>query len=231
VRIIAGQYRRRELISPPATTRPMRDRVREAVFSMLEHVMDFESRRVLDLFAGSGSLGFESLSRGAQRCTFVEQNHHAIDTIRQNAARLGVTEIVGIEKCAVATFLKLRSQAAVVSNLVFLDPPFADDVQDVLLAMFRSQCVQPGAILVLHTDRRKDDCLSNHPFVGPSKNLEDKSARIADGIKNNNYGSSDNLERPHNGDNERHEDLPLPLDLIRQKSYGRSLISIFEVGS
>jgi 16S rRNA (guanine966-N2)-methyltransferase len=93
VRIIAGEWRGRPLAAPPGMdTRPTADRVRETLFSMLtSRIGSFEGLRVADLFAGSGALGFEALSRGAATATFVESDPRALAAIRANAAKLGAT--------------------------------------------------------------------------------------------------------------------------------------------
>ncbi|MDB5713761.1 MAG: rRNA ((966)-N(2))-methyltransferase RsmD [Sphingomonadales bacterium] len=90
MRIISGIYRGRPLVAPKGdTTRPTADRTREALFSMLvSRLGDFEGLRVLDLFAGSGALGLEALSRGAASCTFVEQDGEAITALKTNIAKI-----------------------------------------------------------------------------------------------------------------------------------------------
>src|SRR3954469_11219990 len=91
MRIIAGQWRGRPLAAPPGqATRPTSDRAREALFSMLQsRIGSFEGLRVADLFAGTGALGLEALSRGAAHCVFVERDRAAIEAIRANIATLG----------------------------------------------------------------------------------------------------------------------------------------------
>jgi 16S rRNA (guanine966-N2)-methyltransferase len=98
VRIIAGQWRGRTIEAPPGqSTRPTGDRVRETLFSMLaSRLGSFEELRVADLFAGSGALGFEALSRGAASATFVENDPKAAAVIRRNADKLGApAQILG----------------------------------------------------------------------------------------------------------------------------------------
>ena len=88
MRIIAGEWRGRPLVAPKGdTTRPTADRTREALFSMLaSRLGSFEGLAVADLFAGSGALGLEALSRGAASCLFVEQDKPALDALRANIA-------------------------------------------------------------------------------------------------------------------------------------------------
>ncbi|MEO6224526.1 MAG: 16S rRNA (guanine(966)-N(2))-methyltransferase RsmD [Sphingomicrobium sp.] len=120
MRIIAGKWRGRTIDAPPGeATRPTADRVRETLFSMLtSRLGSFDELRVADLFAGSGALGFEALSRGAATLTFVESDARAAAVIRANAARLG------------ADFQLLASSALALPargpfDLILCDPPYA----------------------------------------------------------------------------------------------------------
>ena len=105
MRIISGNWRGRPLIAPKGTeTRPTADRTREGLFSMLvSRLGSFEGLRVLDLFAGSGALGLEALSRGAGHCTFVEQDSAALDTLRTNIAKLGAAPQCDVRAQSVMT--------------------------------------------------------------------------------------------------------------------------------
>lgn len=118
MRIIAGTAGRIAIKVPPAVTRPTTDFVRQAVFSILGEKV--ENARVLDLYAGSGALGLESLSRGAKSCTFVEEHRQAVKVIAENLtkARLEGGHAV---KSEVATFLKRDAGSY---DLIFADPPY-----------------------------------------------------------------------------------------------------------
>ena len=121
MRIIAGQWRGRQLQAPPGvSTRPTADRVRETLFSMLaSRLGSFDGLRVADLFAGSGALGLEALSRGAAFACFVEDDGKAAATIRANAAELGAlahVQILGGSALALP-----RSEPF---DLIFADPPY-----------------------------------------------------------------------------------------------------------
>jgi 16S rRNA (guanine966-N2)-methyltransferase len=120
MRVIAGTHGGRELIAPKGrATRPTSDRVREALFSILG---DVTGLRVLDLFAGSGALGIEALSRGAQQATLVDQAAAAIATITRNLDALDLSaEVV---RQPAARFLQAASRDARQYDLVFLDPPY-----------------------------------------------------------------------------------------------------------
>lgn len=120
MRIVAGKWRGRVIEAPPGqATRPTADRVRETLFSMLaSRLGSFEDLRVADLFAGSGALGFEAISRGAASATFVESDAKAAAVIRRNAEKLGATaQVLGSSALALP-----RSQPF---DLIFADPPYA----------------------------------------------------------------------------------------------------------
>jgi 16S rRNA (guanine966-N2)-methyltransferase len=120
MRIIAGAFRGRRMVAPPGRgTRPMLDRVREALFSTLTPWL--ADATVLDLFAGSGSLGLEALSRGARRVRFVERSASALAALRKNVELLGVrdrVEIVTADALAVSSWLAG-------ARIAFVDPPYA----------------------------------------------------------------------------------------------------------
>ena len=122
MRIIAGEWRGRRLQAPPGVeTRPTADRVRETLFSMLaSRLGSFESLRVADLFAGSGALGLEALSRGASFAIFVESDARAASAIKANAAALGAVDRVQI--LGGSALALPRSEPF---DLVFADPPYA----------------------------------------------------------------------------------------------------------
>ncbi len=152
VRVIAGTYGGRRLVAPPgAATRPTSDRVREALFSVLGDRV--AGARVLDLFAGSGALGIEALSRGAREATFVDSAPAAIRVLKANLAALEIDAIVQRSDALAA----LRAARAAVRqyDLVFLDPPYRlaerlapglKEGIDGLLA--------PGGSVVSESDRR-----------------------------------------------------------------------------
>ncbi|HWT14080.1 MAG TPA: 16S rRNA (guanine(966)-N(2))-methyltransferase RsmD [Allosphingosinicella sp.] len=122
MRIIAGEWRGRAIEAPPGQgTRPTGDRVREGLFSMLaSRIGSFEGLRVADLFAGTGALGLEALSRGAAGCVFVERDHGALAILRRNVAKLGAGERADIRAQA---FERLTPPTRPF-DLVFMDPPY-----------------------------------------------------------------------------------------------------------
>jgi 16S rRNA (guanine966-N2)-methyltransferase len=121
VRIIAGVYRSRSIESPAGLgTRPTSDRLRETLFNVL--APRIEGAAFLDLYAGSGAVGIEALSRGAARVTFVERGPKALAALRGNLERLGIGAGFRVQAGSVAAFL--RAKSAETFNVVFLDPPW-----------------------------------------------------------------------------------------------------------
>jgi 16S rRNA (guanine966-N2)-methyltransferase len=151
VRIIAGEWRGRPIEAPPGdATRPTADRTRETLFSMLaSRLGTFEDLRVADIFAGSGALGLEALSRGAASATFVERDFAAVAAIRRNAEKLGAAARTRV---LAASALSLpRSEPF---DLIFADPPYTPESGS---AAVRSVCdagwLAPGGWMSVETDR------------------------------------------------------------------------------
>lgn len=148
MRVIAGSLRSRRLVAPPGNqTRPTHDRVKEALFSVLGPMTN---RRVVDLYAGTGALGIEALSRGAKHACFVERSKVALDCIRRNISDLNLTESSTVmarsveasepELCRLGPY-----------DLAFCDPPWANiaDVVALLGKLSPNQWLSPEGILVL----------------------------------------------------------------------------------
>ncbi|GIG25350.1 16S rRNA (guanine(966)-N(2))-methyltransferase RsmD [Cellulomonas denverensis] len=121
-RIVAGSLGGRVLAVPPAGTRPTSERVREALFSRLDHLGVVAGARVLDGYAGSGALGLEAASRGAASVTLVELGKAAAEVCRRNVAQLGLRDRVQVVKDRVETFVTRPVAAG--WDLVLLDPPY-----------------------------------------------------------------------------------------------------------
>ena len=152
MRVIAGRWRGRRLTAPAgAATRPTSDRTREALFSILGERVP--NARVLDLFAGSGALGIEALSRGAAEATFVDSASAAIRAVRANLAAVGAH--AEVRRSDARRFLGSASAAARQYDLVFLDPPYrlAGDLGGALTAALPA-VLAPGAAVVAESDRR-----------------------------------------------------------------------------
>jgi 16S rRNA (guanine966-N2)-methyltransferase len=132
-RVIAGSARGRRLLVPPGPgTRPTSDRAREGLFSSLQSLIDLEDARVLDLFAGSGALGLEALSRGAAAATFVEDDPAALRALRANVDTVGLP---GARVVADRVERFLATAAEPTHDLALLDPPYDDDVVPTLEAL------------------------------------------------------------------------------------------------
>ena len=150
MRIISGNWRGRPLIAPKGTeTRPTADRTREGLFSMLvSRLGSFEGLRVLDLFAGSGALGLEALSRGAAHCTFVEQDSAALDALRTNIAKLGADAQCDVRAQSVTALGPAPSPY----DLMMLDPPYRSGACVVALERcLRLGWLAPGALVTVET--------------------------------------------------------------------------------
>lgn len=129
MRITGGELRSRKLVAPKSNaTRPTQDRVREALFSILTSrgVFSGESPRVLDLYAGTGALGLEALSRGASHAVLVEKAKDALRAISENVKSLGLQDVVTVLPTTVERALGEPSRLGAPFDLVFLDPPYAD---------------------------------------------------------------------------------------------------------
>ena len=146
MRIITGSARGVRLETLPGdTTRPTSERTKEAIFSMLQ--FDMEGRRVLDLFAGSGQLGLEALSRGAASAVFVDRAKEAAAVVSRNAAKTRLQDRAKICVCDALSFLSACREAPF--HLVFLDPPYAARLlPPVLKKLTESGLLAPGATVV-----------------------------------------------------------------------------------
>ena len=152
MRIVAGRFRGRAIATPTHDgLRPTSDRVREAVFNILAHGMDgftLEGARVVDLFAGTGALGLEALSRGAAYCLFIETDTEARALIRRNVEAFGLTGESKIFRRD-ATDLGAAGPRDVVT-LAFLDPPYDQGLADTaLVALTTGGWLAPGAVVVI----------------------------------------------------------------------------------
>jgi 16S rRNA (guanine966-N2)-methyltransferase len=156
MRIVAGTWRGRTLVAPPGQgTRPTADRVRQALFDTLMHAewagrSAIENATVLDVFAGTGALGLEALSRGAAIATFIEFDPAALRALRTNVAACkaeGRTQILAVDALSVPAG-RVNSPA----GTVFLDPPYGLNLVPRALARLRDVgCIQPGALIVAET--------------------------------------------------------------------------------
>ncbi len=159
VRIIGGLFRGRKLLyTGDLRTRPMKDRVREAVFNLIG--TDARGRQAIDLFAGTGALGLEAISRGATRATFYEQHFPTARVIRQNAALLGVSERTLVESGNVFLWIPHAKFEGAEPWLVFCSPPYAFylERQPEMLTLIQSLIDRSpaGSVFVVEFDARFD---------------------------------------------------------------------------
>ena len=150
MRIIAGTWRGRPLLAPPGrATRPTSDRAREGLFSMLQSRLgSFEGLEVADLFAGTGALGLEALSRGAAYCTFVESERAALDVLRRNVERLGAGERADVRAQAVEHVPPPHRPC----DLILIDAPYGADLAQLALdRLAESAWLAPGGWVSVET--------------------------------------------------------------------------------
>lgn len=146
--MIAGTCRGRRLQAPAGTaTRPTADRVREAIFDVLGSREPVGGLRVLDLFAGSGAMGIEALSRGAAGAVFVDRSAEALSAVRGNLAALGLEERARVVRADVLMWLATQDAPA---ELVFCDPPYGFDRWSELLELLDGE---PGRLAVLESSQ------------------------------------------------------------------------------
>ncbi|MEV0680408.1 16S rRNA (guanine(966)-N(2))-methyltransferase RsmD [Actinosynnema sp. NPDC050436] len=153
-RIVAGVAGGRRLQVPPRGTRPTSDRVREALFSSLEALVDLDGARVLDLYAGSGALGFEALSRGAASAVFVESDKRAADVLKANAKSLGLPGATVVARTAEAAVADPADEPC---DVVFADPPYAvtdEQLGRVLDGLVRHGWFSTGSVIVVERAAR-----------------------------------------------------------------------------
>jgi 16S rRNA (guanine966-N2)-methyltransferase len=154
MRIISGTFSGRAISAPTGTsTRPTGERAREAVFNILMHAPwseGLEDRRVLDLFAGSGALGFEALSRGAAFALFVETDPSARGAIRNNIEALGVFGVTRIHRRSATDLGKRPAGLDAPFDLVFVDPPYHQGLGEAAISRLASgDWITPDATIVL----------------------------------------------------------------------------------
>lgn len=154
MRIVGGSLSGRVIRAPPgAATRPTSEKVREAMFNILGNIMgSLEGAHVLDLFAGSGGLGIEALSRGAAHATFVDAGKPALAAVRGNLRELGLdARALVVTGDAVAQAARLVPAAP--WRLVFVDPPYRSDLATRAVLAVPADRLAPGAVIVIEHDR------------------------------------------------------------------------------
>jgi 16S rRNA (guanine966-N2)-methyltransferase len=153
MRIISGKYKGHHLIDFSAShIRPTTDRVKESLFNILSDRID--GSQILDLFAGTGNLGLESISRDATHVTFVEKNPKSLDIIRKNITKLKIPNAYSIVAKDVIKFLAQYDDAAF--DVIFADPPFTEEMADeVMLAGAQSKAFGEQTIMAIESAKRE----------------------------------------------------------------------------
>ncbi len=164
MRIIGGTFRGHRLRAPKGATRPTTDRTREAIFNLVQSRIALHGAHVLDLFAGSGALGLEAVSRGAAAATFVEERGAALGTIRQNATALGVADRCTLHRADVLRFLDSAPNARY--DLVLADPPYALDAMARVPDLALPHLEVDGLLVLEHGAAHRFD---EHPALETSR--------------------------------------------------------------
>lgn len=156
-RIVGGDAKGRRLAVPPRGTRPTSERAREALFNSLHGLVDVADARVLDLFAGTGAVGLEALSRGAAEVWFVESDRGACEVLRRNIAAVGL-DGAQLHRAQAASFLVSREPDDPF-DVAFLDPPYAyrDDHLAILLRTLADGWLAAAAMVVVERSARSDE--------------------------------------------------------------------------
>ena len=156
MRIITGSAKGKKLVSLEGdATRPTSERIKEAVFSSIQ--FDVEGRRVLDLFAGSGQMGLEALSRGAERATFIDLSREAMEVVKQNARITGFFHQSHFLVSDWRNYIR-KASGREQYDLVFVDPPYAMECcADAAKYLAEKELIIPGAIVVLESGEEEID--------------------------------------------------------------------------
>ncbi len=175
MRIIAGEFRSRQLVTPSGPeTRPTMDRARESLFNVLSNLLNFEGIFVLDLYAGSGALAFEALSRGAAKATLVDQSPNATRAIHVNAAALIVERRIVVLRQDVRRFLETSPTPF---DLILMDPPYeAHETASIATLLFERDWVSSNGFCVI--EHRSDTELPPIPGTHIRRELNVGEARF-----------------------------------------------------
>jgi 16S rRNA (guanine966-N2)-methyltransferase len=171
MRIISGKFRGRLIEGTSALTlRPTTDRAREAIFSSLESRLNLEELKVLDLYAGTGALGMEALSRGALSCVFVEKSLKTCKTLSSNLARFGLESQSSVECMTAKKYLE-KAFVESAFDLVLADPPYETvDCLQFLEDLHLSLLLRTGGLVVFEDSRETDfQCLINYRVLTEKK--------------------------------------------------------------
>ena len=209
MRIITGSARGTKLAAPEGeATRPTSERVKEAVFSMLQ--FELEGRRILDLFAGSGQLGLEALSRGAAHATLIDASRDAVAIIMENAKKTHLFDRTRISCADHAAYLR-GAAGKTAFDIVFLDPPYASGLLPAALSRLAEyKLLAPGAVVVCETDSASDRKTSRR-HADPAE----EAAKEAETVLRDVFGGDEGLR-------ER-------FTVARTVTYGRTRITVLRL--
>lgn len=204
MRIITGSARGAILTTLEGeSTRPTGDRAKEALFSMIQ--FDIEGRRVLDLFAGSGQLGLEALSRGAEHCVFIDESREASDIVLANAKKTGLFDRSRVSTMDFSAYLKSAADKEKF-DIIFLDPPYASDyVSKSLELISKGGLLRAGGRIVCESDNG----------TAPVRKKD---------LKNEDYHSAKVMEQVFN----KNEELRRKFTVVKTALYGRTRITLIE---
>ena len=205
MRIITGSARGIALATLEGeNTRPTADRTKEALFSMIQ--FDIEGRRCLDLFAGSGQLGLEALSRGAEHCVFIDEAREAVEIVLANAKKTKLFDRCRISTGSFASFLK-NAAGKESFDIIFLDPPYAlGYIPEALSLIAEGELLRAGGRIVCESDNG----------TAPVKKKD---------IKSEEYHNARVMEQVFGGNSE----LSDKYTVIKTALYGRSRITLLEM--
>jgi 16S rRNA (guanine966-N2)-methyltransferase len=172
LRIISGLFKGRFISAPDFKgTRPTTDRVKETLFNILNNEFDMNGAKVLDVYAGSGSLGFEALSRGASHISFIEKNSSVVQNLQKNISDLGVNDQCTIYRSEASRFLKNNTNKY---DLILADPPFFEyDIYEVANIIKEGKILNPeGMMLIERSIQTKEKDIPNFQME-PFKKIGD----------------------------------------------------------
>jgi 16S rRNA (guanine966-N2)-methyltransferase len=163
MRIIAGAFRGRTLVTVrDLSVRPMTDRVKQAVFDVLAHRIRFDGTAVLDLFSGSGSLGLEAASRGAQHITFVDVSGKSLETLERNIESLRCAGQCAVHRADAFWYIKTVRRKF---DLIFVDPPYAlENIGALPNAIYDAGIVRQGTYVIMEHNRRSTIDLDDRKY-------------------------------------------------------------------